>query len=118
MYAVKAVTCMPPGVGGLAVDLDREVLNGLLQKQYPNIVNIRDIWSEITVNEKLYIQMDWVATSLRDLLALGWRFEGSHWFDVVWAIAHGVSQAHQYGVVHGDLKPANSSTLLKPLTEM
>jgi serine/threonine protein kinase len=61
--------------------------------------------------------MDWVGTTFRHLLELGWKFEGSQWFDVAWAIAHGISQAHQHGIIHGDLKPGHGSTRLKPLTE-
>lgn len=89
----------------------------LLGKNCPNVVTIHDIWTESVVNEKLYIQMDWVGTTLQDLLALNWRFEGPYWFDLAWAIAHGVSQAHQYGIIHGDLNPANGLSPHKALIE-
>ena len=103
------MNCAPAGAGGLAVDLDKDAINRLLERNCPNVLKVHDIWTECAPAEKLYIQTDWVGTTLRDLLALKWRFEGPYWFDVVWAIAHGVSQAHQYNIIHGDLKPANGS---------
>jgi serine/threonine protein kinase len=90
-----------------------DAINKLREKQCPNIVNIHDVWTEWTPSEKLYIQTDWVGTTLRDLLRLQWTFEGPFWFDIVWAITHGISQAHQYNIVHGDLKPANGSPQMK-----
>jgi serine/threonine protein kinase len=92
--------------------VDIDAIYKFLKKNHPNIVNIHNVWTERVFDEKLFIQMDWVGATTRNLLELGWRFEGSYWFDVAWAIAHGISQAHQHGIVHGDLKLSNGSTQL------
>ena len=110
MYAVKAIVMSSPGSGGLSVDLDEDLIKSLLTKQWPNFINMQDTWKESAVSEKLYIQMDWAGQTIRDLLPLGWKFIGPHWFDVMRGIANGLSQVHQHGIVHGDLKPSNSSS--------
>ena len=99
-----------PGSGGLAVDLDDDLIKWLLGKQWPNFINLYDAWTESAVAEKLYIQMDWAGQTIRDLLLLGWKFAGPHWFDIMRGIANGLSQAHQFSLVHGDLKMSNSSS--------
>ena len=98
--------------------MDSNSIEKLKEKHCPNVINIHDVWREREGTEKLYIQMDWVGTTLRNLLDLQWGFEGPYWVDVVWAIAHGVSQAHQHGIIHGDLKPANGVPPTEALIEI
>jgi serine/threonine protein kinase len=99
-----------PGSGGLSVDLDEDLIKWLLTKRWPNFINMCDVWREMAITEKLYIRMDWAGQTMRDLLRLGWTFIGPHWLDVMRGIANGLSRAHQCNIVHGDLKPSNSSS--------
>jgi serine/threonine protein kinase len=106
-----------PDSGGLSVDLDEDLIKWLVTKQWPNFINMHDTWKETTITEKLYIRMDWAGQTIRDLLPLGWKFIGPHWLDVMRGIANGLSQAHQYSIVHGDLKPSNSPSSCESITE-
>ena len=110
LLAVKVVTCTQDTPAGLYVELQEELVQGLVNKRWANVVNLYDVWKEQTTSsEKLCIAMDSLGSSLRLLLEQRWTYDGPPWMDIMRGIANGVSQAHQSCIVHGDLKPSNSS---------
>jgi serine/threonine protein kinase len=93
--------------GGLFVNLDEEVIGHLHGKDLTNIIRIHDAWKEHSDPEIYCIMMACAGTSLRMLLNQGFAYSGRQWFDVMRGVANGLSQAHQWGIIHGDLTPSN-----------
>lgn len=95
--------------GGLSVDLDEQILSRLASLHWPNFIKVHDVWTEKgPLAEKICIRMDVALTTLRGLLRLGWKYNNAPpWLDIMRGIANGLSQAHQFSIVHGDLKPSN-----------
>ena len=109
-YAVKTiVTSTVMEGGGLSVDLDEQLLSRLPSLHWPNFIKVHDVWTEKgPLTEKICIRMDVALTTLRGLLRLGWKYNSAPpWLDIMRGIANGLSQAHQFSIVHGDLKPSN-----------
>ncbi len=74
---------------------------------HPNIVTIYDV-GEKSGDGDAYIAMEFVTgTNLHDLLAGGGRLPLTQVADVVAQLAGALDYAHENGVVHRDVKPAN-----------
>lgn len=76
----------------------------------PNLIKVYEMWDEtqVSIATRLCVLMDWTGTSLQALISCGTKYEGLAWYEIMRGIANGVSQAHTYRIVHGDLKPSNS----------
>jgi serine/threonine-protein kinase len=73
--------------------------------QHPGIVAVFDVGQ---AGETAYIAMELVeGPSLQQLLASGWKPEPSETLDLLRQTAVALDYAHQSGVVHRDVKPAN-----------
>jgi serine/threonine-protein kinase len=71
---------------------------------HPNIVTIYDLGQ---VGDVVYMAMEYIeGTELRDLLQ-GGRLDLATAVDIVAQVAEGLAFAHERGVVHRDVKPAN-----------
>jgi serine/threonine protein kinase len=95
---------------GISVDLNEELIKWLMDKRWPNFVNVHDAWNEPGDVGTFCMRMDCAGTTLRICLNLGWRFIGAFWLDIMLGIANGLGQAHHNQIIHGDLKPSNSSS--------
>jgi serine/threonine protein kinase len=95
------------------VDLAEHVIYNLKGKNIQNIVHVHDVWRENqgTMWEKLCILMDVASCTLRYCIQMQWEFSEDHWWDIMCGIGNGLYQAHMGNIVHGDLKPSNSSNL-------
>jgi serine/threonine protein kinase len=49
---------------------------------------------------------------LNVLINNGTKYDDLPWFEIMRGIANGINQAHIHGIIHGDLKPSNSLSLL------
>jgi len=77
--------------------------SGLLS--HPHIVTIYDASVE---NGETYIAMEYLrGRELNKLLDSGYRFPPDEVASVVWKLADALNHAHQRGVIHRDVKPAN-----------
>jgi serine/threonine protein kinase len=73
--------------------------------QHPGIVAVFDVGQE---GETAYIAMELVeGPSLQQLLASGWKPDPGEALDLLRQTAVALDYAHQSGVVHRDVKPAN-----------
>jgi len=71
---------------------------------HPNIVTIYDLGQ---AGDVVYMAMEYIeGTELRDLLVRG-RIEIATAIDIVAQVAEGLAFAHERGVIHRDVKPAN-----------
>jgi serine/threonine-protein kinase len=71
---------------------------------HPNIVTIYDLGE---TGDVVYMAMEYIeGTELRDLLQRG-RLDLAAALDIVAQVAEGLAFAHERGVVHRDVKPAN-----------
>ena len=91
------------------VDVDEGLIRSLVDKSLANCITIYEVLKESGHIERLWIRMAWGHSSLRVLLEEGWRFTGPLWLDVMRGITNGISQLHAHRILHGDLKPSNSS---------
>ena len=112
MYAIRVITLPTELDSDFHVDVDEDLIRELVNKNWPNCINIHEILKETGHIDRLWIRMDWGSSSLRTLLNTGWRFTGALWLDVMRGIANGVSYLHANRIFHGDLKPSNSTSLL------
>jgi serine/threonine protein kinase len=95
------------------VALAENVIENLKGKYIANIVHVHDVWRENqgTVQEQVCILMDVASCTLRYCMRMQWEFTEDHWWDIMCGIGNGLHQAHLGNIVHGDLKPSNSSKL-------
>jgi serine/threonine protein kinase len=105
---VKIIQLASTSPLGITVDINMPLIFSMVGKRWPNVVTIHDAWKEETNPESFCIQMDFYGTTLRVCWKLEWRFTRVVWFDILWGIANGLSQAHSSNIVHGDLKGSNS----------
>lgn len=72
---------------------------------HPNIVTIYDVGKS---DEIAYIAMEFLqGRELRDILNDGTRMPIEQVINVVAQVAQGLAYAHEYGIVHRDVKPSN-----------
>lgn len=72
---------------------------------HPNIVTIYDVGKS---DEIAYIAMEFLqGRELRDVLNDGKRMPVEQVINVVAQVAQGLAYAHEYGIVHRDVKPSN-----------
>lgn len=72
---------------------------------HPNIVTIYDVGKS---DEIAYIAMEFLqGRELRDILNDGKRLPVEQVINIVAQVAQGLAYAHEYGVVHRDVKPSN-----------
>jgi len=77
----------------------------LMMMRHENIVGVRDLFS---VGESLALVMDFVAGgTLRDRLVAGGTLPPSEAAGLLAQVAAALTQAHELGVVHRDVKPDN-----------
>src|SRR5436190_13045323 len=76
---------------------------------HPNIVTVYDVGKEGNV---VYMAMEFIeGQELRSLLAEGRALPVSQAVSIAAQVAEGLAYAHQHGVVHRDVKPANIMVL-------
>ncbi|MDZ4201365.1 MAG: serine/threonine-protein kinase [Gallionella sp.] len=72
---------------------------------HPNIVTVYDVGKS---GEVAYIAMEFLqGRELRDLLDEGQRLPVAQVIDYAMQVAQGLAYAHEHGIVHRDVKPAN-----------
>lgn len=72
---------------------------------HPNIVTIYDVGKS---DEIAYIAMEFLqGRELRDILNDGKRMPVEQVINIVAQVAQGLAYAHEYGIVHRDVKPSN-----------
>jgi serine/threonine-protein kinase len=72
---------------------------------HPNIVTIYDACIE---GSTIYIAMEYLqGRELNKVLLQGHRFQPDEVASIIWKLADALEHAHQKGVVHRDVKPAN-----------
>ena len=77
----------------------------LAQIPHPNIVQVHDLYEEGGVP---YIVMEYLdGRNLKQLRDAGVRFSLAQTLNILSQVAHGLDYAHQNGVIHRDVKPAN-----------
>jgi len=77
----------------------------LAQIPHPNIVQIHDLYEE---DGMPYIVMEYLeGRNLKQLRDAGIRFSLAQTLNILSQVARGLDYAHQNGVVHRDVKPAN-----------
>jgi serine/threonine protein kinase len=75
---------------------------------HPNIVTVYDVGSVDGDHSTSYIAMEFVeGRTLRQMVPHGERLEPDQVLDLAMQVARGLEYAHQRGVVHRDVKPAN-----------
>ncbi len=75
---------------------------------HPNIVTVYDVGSVDGEQSTSYIAMEFVeGRTLRQMVPHGERLEPDQVLDLAMQVARGLEYAHQRGVVHRDVKPAN-----------
>lgn len=99
------------------IDVDEERLLWLTENRRSNIIEVFEILKESENIERIWIRMAWADSSLRQLLNEGWTFTGALWLDVMRGTATGLDQLFSDQIIHGNLRPSNSSFLSKCLTE-
>ena len=71
---------------------------------HPNVVRIYDVGQE---DDSYYIVMEFVPTSLKEVLGREGRLAPERALDIARQIALGLAEAHRHEIVHRDVKPAN-----------
>ena len=80
--------------------------NVLSRVIHPNIVNLLDVG--ITEDGKEYLVTEYiVGKTLQEILSSNGRLQLSHALIITNAIAQGLSELHQAGLIHRDIKPDN-----------
>jgi tRNA A-37 threonylcarbamoyl transferase component Bud32 len=102
----------------LRIDLDAEMADEFRERflreaqaagrlSHPGIVTIHDV-GEDRESGVLYIAMEYIeGRDLKQILASGHRFRPSEAARIVADVAVALDYAHQMGVIHRDVKPAN-----------
>ncbi len=89
-------------------DLEARSAGGL---NHPNIVTIHDMGRS---DDGAYIAMEFLdGRSLRDILDSGVVLEAPRVAQIAVQIADGLAYAHEHGVIHCDIKPANIMVLAR-----
>ncbi|HEY1958785.1 MAG TPA: serine/threonine-protein kinase [Polyangiaceae bacterium] len=102
--AIKALKSTIPPSSTFAAQLEREarVLSGL---SHPNIVLLLDY---VKTEAQMYLVLEYISGfSLSELLAKKPKLRGEMVAAIGAEVAQGLAHAHERGVIHRDVKPAN-----------
>ncbi|GAA2759380.1 protein kinase domain-containing protein [Actinopolymorpha rutila] len=102
--ALKVPACGPPGDPAFVRRFRREA-RAVASLSHPNVVTVHDCaqWAG-----RPYLTMEFVdGPTLRDLLADGAPMEPDHALALTEQVLRGLAAAHEVGLVHRDVKPAN-----------
>ncbi|CAN5586859.1 hypothetical protein BH09MYX1_BH09MYX1_48900 [soil metagenome] len=102
--AIKALKPQIPSTSSFAAQLEREarVLSGL---SHPNVVMLIDF---VKSDGGMYLVLEYVGGhSLAEIVSKKHRLRGEIAAAIALEVASGIAHAHERGVVHRDVKPAN-----------
>ncbi len=101
---VVALKVLPPETGDRDRHLFRKEAHALSKLNHPNIVTVLDFDSQQDLD---FLVMEYVAGESLDQKARRATLPESEIVRIGVQLAEGLAAAHEHGVIHGDLKPAN-----------